>query len=68
VGGDRARDEGVVSAAQSEAVVDRLAAKHKELGAEDFAAYAFLTLGLLAHHAPEVVAFILDRADERTTS
>lgn len=52
-----------MSAADSEAVIDRLAAAHKDMGAEDFAAYAFLTLGLLAWHAPDVVAFILDRAD-----
>ena len=55
-----------MSAAQSEAVVDRLAAKHDALGAEEFAKYAFLAFSLLAFQAPEVVDFILDRADERT--
>lgn len=56
-----------MSAADSRAAVDRLAAKRTDLGAEDFGAYAFLVLGLLAGHAPEVVQFVLDRADERTT-
>lgn len=54
-----------MSAAESRAAVDRVAAKRQELGAEDFGAYAFLVLGMLAHHAPEVVAFVMDRADER---
>ena len=52
-----------MSAAASEAAVDRVAAKRQELGAEDFGAYAFLVLGMLAHHAPEVVNFMMDRAD-----
>lgn len=55
-----------MSAAKSEAAVARVAGLRKELGAEDFGAYAFLVLGLLAHQAPEVVEFILDRADELT--
>ena len=54
-----------MSAAQSRAAIDRLAATRADLGAEDFAAYAFLVLGILGHHAPDVLAFILDRADER---
>jgi hypothetical protein len=54
-----------VSAAESIAAVDRLAAKYDEQGAQGFAGYAFLALGLLAHQAPEVVMFIMDRADER---
>jgi hypothetical protein len=56
-----------MSARESEAAVDRVAAKRAELGAEDFGAYAFLALALLAHQAPEVVQFILDRTDERAT-
>ena len=52
-----------MSGAESEAVIDRIAAARKDMGAEDFAAYAFLALGLLAWHAPDVVTFILDRAD-----
>ena len=55
-----------MSAAQSEAAVDRLAAKRTELGVEGFAQYAFLAFALLAYNAPEVAEFILDRADERT--
>lgn len=55
-----------MSAAQSEAAVERLAAIRHSLGAEDFGAYAFLALGLLAHQAPEVVKFVLDRADALT--
>lgn len=54
-----------MGAAASEAAVDRVAAKRRELGAEDFGAYAFLVLGLLAHQAPEVVEFLLDRADSQ---
>ena len=52
-----------MSAAESEAAVARVAAKRRECGAEDFGAYAFLVLGMLAHQAPEVVEFMLDRAD-----
>ena len=55
-----------MSAADSAAAVTRVAEKRSELGAEDFGAYAFLALGLLAHQAPEVVQFILDRADDMT--
>lgn len=53
-----------MTAAESRAAVDRVAAKRQELGAEDFAAYALLVLGMLAYQAPEVVAFVMDRADE----
>lgn len=56
-----------MSAADSKAVVDRLAAKRQGLGAEDFGAYAFLVLGMLAYQAPDVAEFLLDRADERLT-
>ena len=56
-----------MSSADSKAAVDRVAAKRTDLGAADFAAYAFLALGILAHQAPEVVEFILDRADSLTT-
>lgn len=55
-----------MSTVQSETAVDRVAAKRKQLGAEDFGAYAFLVLGMLAHQAPEVVDFLLNRADELT--
>lgn len=54
-----------MSAAESRAAVDRVAGKRQNLGAEDFAAYAFLVLGMLAYHAPEVVTFVMDRADEQ---
>lgn len=53
-----------MTAAESREAVDRVATKRQELGAEDFAAYAFLVLGMLAYQAPEVVAFVMDRADE----
>jgi hypothetical protein len=56
-----------MSAAESKAAVDRVAAKRKELGAEAFGAYAFLALGGLAHQAPEVVQFVLDQADALTS-
>lgn len=52
-----------MSAYDSEAAVNRLAEKRKELGAEDFGAYAFLALGMLGVHSPDVLNFILDRAD-----
>ena len=52
-----------MSAAETRAVVDRLATIRASLGWEDFAAYALLALGLLADQAPEVVTFVLDRAD-----
>jgi hypothetical protein len=52
-----------MSAAESRAVIDRMVGVRKELGAEDFAAYAVLTFGILADQAPEVLTFILDRAD-----
>lgn len=45
--------------------VDRVADKRYDLGAEGFAAYAFLVLGMLAYHAPEAVTFVMDRADEQ---
>lgn len=56
-----------MSAADTRFAIDRVAAKRRELGAEDFGAYAFLVLGILAGQAPEVVEFVMDRADERTT-
>lgn len=52
-----------MSAAQSEAAVERVAGKRRELGEGDFSAYAFLALGLLGWNAPGVLQFILDRAD-----
>ena len=52
-----------MSTAESRAAVDRVAAKRTELGAEDFGAYAFAALGLLAYQAPEVVQFVLDQTD-----
>ncbi|WP_332645074.1 hypothetical protein [Aeromicrobium sp.] len=54
-----------MSAAQTDAAIDRLATKRVDLGAEGFGAYAFLVLSILAGQAPEVIEFILDRADER---
>lgn len=54
-----------MSAAESRAAIDRLAEKRKEHGAEDFGAYAFLMLGILGWHQPDVLTFLLDRADER---
>lgn len=54
-----------MSTAESEAAVDRVAAKRQELGVENFGAYAFLVLAMLAHQAPEVVTFVMDQADRR---
>lgn len=52
-----------MSAVESRAVIERFAETRRELGAEDFAAYAFLALGILADQAPEVLSFVLDRTD-----
>ena len=52
-----------MSADESKAAVERIAAKCKELGDEDFGTYAFLALGFLAWNAPDVLHFIFDRAD-----
>lgn len=54
-----------MSAADSRAAIDLVAAKRQLLGAEDFAAYAFLALAILAHHAPEVVTFVIDQTDRQ---
>jgi hypothetical protein len=51
-----------MSAAHSEAVLDRVAQRRRE-GAEEFAAYAFLVFGILGFQAPEVLEFVMDRAD-----
>lgn len=56
-----------MSAAESEAVIDRLVRVHNDIGPEDFAGYALIAFGILAYQAPEVVTFILDRTDERVT-
>lgn len=57
-----------MTAAQSEAAIERLAQIRQSQGAEDFAAYAFLVLGLLGWHAPEVLDFVLDQADQKITT
>lgn len=54
-----------MSAAESEAAVDALAAKRREMGINDFSRYAFVALGILGWNAPEVLTFVLDRADEQ---
>lgn len=56
-----------MSAADSEAAVDRLAeyaARHDDPA--ERAQHLFLALGILAWNAPEVLHFILDRANEQT--
>lgn len=55
-----------MSAADSRSAHDRLADKRQELGPEDFAAYAFLALAMLGWSEPDVLHFILDRADTIT--
>lgn len=47
----------------AEKAVDRLAEKRREMGALDFAEYAFLVLGMLGTHSPDVLEFLLDQAD-----
>jgi hypothetical protein len=54
-----------MSGAASEAAISRIATKRRDLGAEDFGAYAFLVLSMLGWQEPAVLDFILDRADER---
>lgn len=54
-----------MSAAQTEAVMTRLAGRLEPMTHEQGRAYLFLAFGILAHQAPEVVDFVLDRADER---
>ena len=54
-----------MSGQHSKDVIDRMAAMRREMGAENFATYAFLALGILAWSAPEVVEFAFDRANER---
>ena len=54
-----------MSATESEAAIERLASIRKDKGVEDFAKYAFLVLGILGWQQPEVLTFLLDRADER---
>ena len=54
-----------MTAAESQAAVERLAHIRKDQGAEDFAAYAFLVLGLLGWQQPEVLHFLLDQADKK---
>jgi len=45
--------------------LNRLIAKSASLPDDERAAYMVLCLAILANHAPEVLHFILDRADER---
>lgn len=54
-----------MSAAQTEAVMTRLAGRLEPMTHEQGRAYLFLAFGILAHQAPEVVDFVLDRADDR---
>lgn len=55
----------VMSAAATQAVMDRLAGRLEPMTHEQGRAYLFLAFAILANQAPEVVAFILDRADEQ---
>lgn len=57
-----------MSAADSEAAVERLATIRKDMGGDNFAAFAFVVLGMLGWQAPEVLTFLLDRAEERLTA
>ena len=45
--------------------LDRLGAKAAALPEDERASYFFLCMAVLASNAPEVLHFILDRADER---
>jgi hypothetical protein len=53
-----------MSAADSQAAVDRLVTIHNDLG-HDFGTYALLALSILGWNSPEVLAFILDRTDAK---
>ena len=48
--------------------LERLGTKAASLPVEDRAAYFFLCMAVLASNAPDVMHFILDRADERLES
>lgn len=45
--------------------IDRMVQKRLDLGVDDFAKYAVLVLGILGSTAPDVLTFLLDRADEK---
>lgn len=55
-----------MSSADSQAALDRIAARLADRDATEGRAYLFLAFAILAYQSPEVVEFILDRADERT--
>lgn len=45
--------------------MERLTAKLNELEPDEVGAYFLLCMAILASNAPDVVTFLLDRADER---
>lgn len=54
-----------MSAAESEAAIDRAVATYQAHG-DNGAAYLLVVLAILARHAPEVLTFVMDRADSST--
>ena len=44
--------------------LERLTAKINELGDDELGAYLLLCMAILAKNAPDVVTFLLDRADQ----
>jgi hypothetical protein len=48
--------------------LDRLAATVEPMTHKQRAEYLFLALAILGSNAPDVLAFILDRADERMSA
>lgn len=48
-------------------VLDRLTTKITDLPADDVAPYLLLVVGLLAKNAPDVLDFLMDRADQATS-
>lgn len=47
------------------AALDRLGKKLSEMEGKDHAGYMFLVLGILGSYAPDVLQFLMDRADEK---
>lgn len=45
--------------------MQRLTAKLAELPADETSAYLLLCMAFLAHNAPDVAVFIMDRVDDR---
>lgn len=52
-----------MSAVDSAAAVERINREYRTLTAEEFGVEALIVLTMLAHHAPGVANFLMDRLD-----